>query len=80
MSNPPSFLSIIMARSKEHKSGESVPESGIYSVVHDSNHHDPHDVTCVKYEHFPPCKCGKGAAFKLKYAAEHLSHHPMLKH
>ena len=30
-----------------YKPGDIVPESGIYSVTHDHNHHQPHDLTCI---------------------------------
>lgn len=57
-----------------HKSGTLVQVSGIYEVVHDPAHREKHDATCIKGEHFPPCKgCSKGASFRLKAKAVHLS-------
>lgn len=54
--------------------GNKVPKSGIYEVLHDSHHPEPHEVTCVKDDRFPPCRdCGQGVQFKLQTAAEHLS-------
>jgi hypothetical protein len=80
MSTLPPFLRGLGSRQKEYKSGERVEFSGIYDVVHDASHHEAHQVTSVKGEHFPPCKCGRTARFTLHYEAEHLSHHPLMKH
>jgi hypothetical protein len=64
----------------EHKPGETVPASGIYKVVHDKNHRQEHEVTCVMGEPFPPCKdCGKGARFVLVRAAHHVRNHEAFK-
>jgi len=58
------------------KPGEEVPASGIYTVVHDSYHHENHEVTCVYGKRFPPCNhCGSHVRFKLKYMAHHISTH-----
>ena len=56
------------------KPGDTVDASGIYTVIHDHNHHQPHDVTCVYGKTFPPCRgCGRGVEFRAKYLAEHIS-------
>ncbi|WP_257811680.1 YjzC family protein [Burkholderia glumae] len=56
------------------KPGDKVPHSGIYTVIHDKEHIESHDVTCVYGKVFPPCKgCGAHPRFKLKYAAQHIS-------
>jgi len=48
------------------KPGQSVPQSGIYDVLHDPIHAKPHQVTCVYGEPFPPCNhCGRNVRFKL---------------
>ena len=36
------------------KPGEEVPRSGIYRVIHDTNHSQEHEVTCVYGKVFPP--------------------------
>ena len=55
------------------KPGDKVPHSGIYQVVHDRNHAEQHDVTCVFGKIFPPCKgCGSHPRFKLVRAARHI--------
>lgn len=64
----------------EFKPGEKVPHSGIYNVVHDRNHTQPHEVTCVYDEHFPPCNhCGQHPRFILVRKALHVTHHEDFK-
>jgi len=62
----------------EYKPGDIVPESGIYTVTHDRNHRQPHDVTCIKGKKLPPCSGCKEEhpRFVLKLAATHISDHP----
>ncbi len=56
------------------KPGEKVPNSGIYRVEHDKNHTQPHEVTCVYGERFPPCNhCGENPRFHLVRAAQHIT-------
>ena len=53
-----------------YKPGDAVPTSGIYKVVHDTVHHEEHEVTAVAAEHFPPCNhCGNHPRFQLVHAA-----------
>jgi hypothetical protein len=62
------------------KPGQTVEVSGIYTVTHDINHRDVHEVTCVRGKPFPPCNhCGHHVRFKLKYAAHHLDTHEHFK-
>ena len=50
---------------KSFKTGQVVPQSGIYRVVH-SEHRLPHEVTLLRADSFPPCsKCGVNVKFKL---------------
>ena len=64
----------------EFKPGDKVPTSGIYTVLHDTEHLSPHDVTCVYGETFPPCNhCGRHPRFKLKVSAKHISNHDSFK-
>lgn len=50
---------------KTFKTGEVVPHSGIYSVIH-AEHRLPHEVTLLRGHSFPPCsKCGTNVKFKL---------------
>ena len=62
------------------KPGDKVQASGIYTVIHDTRHHDVHEVTCVYGKSFPPCNhCGHHVRFKLKYAAIHIDSHEHFK-
>lgn len=55
------------------KPGELVPHSGIYRVIHDPNHTQEHEVTCVYGKKFPPCNhCGHNVRFVLVRAAQHI--------
>lgn len=48
-----------------YKSGEPVPESGIYRVLH-YRHRLPHEVTILDLERFPQCQsCGDQVRFVL---------------
>jgi hypothetical protein len=50
---------------KTFKTGQIVPQSGIYGVVH-LEHRLPHEVTLLCADTFPPCsKCGVNVKFKL---------------
>ena len=62
------------------KSGEKVPTSGIYDVIHDkldgNDHAHPYQVTVISGTVFPPCRGCKGSVrFRLHQAAEHLDAH-----
>lgn len=62
------------------KPGEIVENSGIYKVIHDKNHVEEHEVTCVKGEPFPPCKgCGSHPRFKPVKLAHHVQNHKHFK-
>jgi len=57
---------------KSYETGETVPETGIYRVVH-SVHRLPHEVVIRKDEQFPRCcKCSKSVIFSLVHAAPEL--------
>lgn len=65
---------------KEYRTGDTVPESGIYDVVHDTNHAEKHQVTCIKGERFPPCRgSSDGYRFVLNQPALHISEHPAFR-
>lgn len=51
------------------KPGESAPESGVYTVVHD-RHRQNHMATVFKGERFPVCaRCGRNVRFVLSRPA-----------
>ena len=56
------------------KPGEKVPHSGIYRVVHDPAYREPHEVTCIYDEPFPPCRGCTHPRFVLVGAVRHISH------
>jgi hypothetical protein len=62
----------------EYRPGQTVPESGIYDVVHhDACRHRPHQITAVRGNEFPPCHdCISNPRFRLAQAALHLDDHP----
>jgi hypothetical protein len=63
-----------------YKPGDKVPKSGIYRVIHDENHHEPHEITVVFGDHFPPCNhCGKHPRFVPVRLAQHVSSHKHFK-
>jgi hypothetical protein len=48
-----------------YKSSETIPESGIYRVIH-AQHRLPHEVTLIAGQVFPPCaKCHEEVRFQL---------------
>jgi hypothetical protein len=56
----------------EFKPGEDVPHSGIYRVVHDPEHEEEHEVTCVYGKKFPPCRGCRHPRFVLIRKAQHI--------
>ena len=56
---------------QEFKPGDKVPTSGIYKVTHDKNT-QPHEVTCVEGEPFPPSNSCHHPKFVLVRAANHV--------
>jgi hypothetical protein len=54
------------------KPGDEVPHSGIYKVIHDPEHTESHEVTCVFGKPFPPCRGCKHPRFVLVRAAQHI--------
>lgn len=66
-----------------YKIGDKVPQSGIYDIVHGQQgtqaDEDHLQVTCVRDEHFPPCRhCKDHIGYRLFKAAHHLNDHPHL--
>ena len=60
------------SESKALHPGSQVPESGVYRVVH-SEHREPHFVTAIKGEVFPPCrKCRNLVRYSLALASEYV--------
>jgi hypothetical protein len=57
---------------KVYKPGDTVEKSGIYLVTHDTDHAQPHEVTCVYGKRFPPCRSCEHPRFELVRAAQHI--------
>jgi hypothetical protein len=61
-----------MSVEKLYRSGQIVPQTGLYRVVH-YQHRLPHDVVMTKGEVFPCCnKCGTRVSFSTSNTAEPL--------
>ena len=66
------------ATAKEHalRTGCSVPDSGIYRVLH-SQHRLPREVTLIKDQTFPRCsKCSEPVYFALERSAPEVGSSP----
>jgi hypothetical protein len=64
----------------EYKPGDKVERSGIYRVVHDDDHTQEHEVTCVFGKKFPPCNhCGNHPRFVLVRGAQHIDSNEWFK-
>jgi hypothetical protein len=64
----------------EFEPGDVVPRSGIYLVLHDKQHAEEHEVTCVYGKTFPPCHgCGHHPRFRLVRPAQHIESHKLFK-
>jgi hypothetical protein len=59
---------------REYKPGQIVPQSGVYTTMHDPVHADmPREVTVIRGRRFPTCRHCKGITFQLSHAAKHVS-------
>jgi len=52
------------------KPGDVILHSGIYRVLHEPAHHEPHDVICLHGWRFPTCHCCTFTRFILIRCAE----------
>ena len=53
--------------------GVPVPETGIYEVIHDRGHREPHEVVMHRGDPFPPCdQCDMRVRFKLIRTAPYI--------
>jgi hypothetical protein len=54
--------------------GDAIPDSGVYRVVHTTNHAVAHDVIILAEGAFPPCRhCGTRVYFTLAKAGEDIA-------
>jgi len=63
----------------EFKPGDTVPNSGIYRVIHDPEHTEEHEVTCVYGKTFPPCSGCHHPRFILKQQRKFLALEQLLR-
>jgi hypothetical protein len=61
------------------KPGDTVPNSGIYRVIHDPTHTEEHEVTCIAHKRFPPCRDCHHPRFALARKALHIEAHELFK-
>jgi hypothetical protein len=59
---------------RAYKPGETVPNSGIYSVLH-LDHRAPHEVLAIQGEEFPTCRvCKTEVRFFVAHLLPHMTH------
>lgn len=64
---------------QEFKPGDKVEASGIYRVIHDPQHTEEHEVTCVYGKKFPPCRDCRHPRFIAVKLAKHIENHDSFK-
>jgi hypothetical protein len=53
--------------------GATIPESGIYEIVHDNAHRAPHESVLVKGDIFPSCdQCKERVRFRVVRTAPYI--------
>lgn len=61
------------ASGRSYRAGETVRQSGIYEVIHDRTHRDPHEVVMISGEFFPDCEtCKERVRFRLVRTAPYI--------
>lgn len=55
------------------KPGDTVPESGIYEVVHEGDHRQAHDAVMIHGDLFPTCEtCNEQVRFRIVRTAPYI--------
>jgi hypothetical protein len=58
---------------KTFNAGQPVTETGIYEVLHDHSHREPHEVVMLSGDVFPPCDtCADRVRFRLVRTAPYI--------
>lgn len=58
-----------------YQTGEIVPDSGIYEIVHHSEHREPHSAILIKGQLFRGCEtCGQAVSYRLVRTAPYILH------
>lgn len=69
-----------VSASDEFEPGDAVSRSGIYRVIHNLPHTEPHEVTCIYGRRFPRCRgCDDRVRFRLVTAALLIETHDLFK-
>ena len=55
------------------KPGQTVPESGIYEVIHEADHRQAHDAVMIRGNDFPNCEiCDQQVRFRIVRTAPYI--------
>ena len=58
---------------RRYRAGDTVRQSGIYEVIHDRDHRDPHEVVMISGDQFPDCEiCKEKVRFRLVRTAPYI--------
>ena len=58
-----------------YRTGETVPRSGIYEIVHSADHGEPQSATLISGELFPDCEfCRQAVSYRLFRSARYIFH------
>lgn len=56
-----------------HRPGDTVPQSGIYEVIHDMEHRQAHDAVMIMGNQFPTCEtCNGRVRFRIVRSAPYI--------
>jgi hypothetical protein len=70
---PPGKFHVRSRHTKLFTPGASVPETGIYEVMHDQAHRETHEVVMHRGDHFPPCdQCNERVRFRVVRTAPYI--------
>ena len=60
---------------KRFRPGDLAPITGIYVVIHDLRHREPHEVVIIRGEQLPPCRtCKAEMCYEIVRAVSHVTH------
>ena len=64
-----------------YRPGDKAPRTGLYKSIHALHHTEPHYVTVLLGDIFPPClACSDLVRFELTISAERVNAHPYFRH
>ena len=70
---PPGKFHVRSRHTKLFTPGASVPETGIYEVIHDRAHRETHEVVMHRGDLFPPCdQCNERVRFRIVRTAPYI--------